>query len=403
MTSPALVLFDDERARGWEPFALTRPIGELRFGAWRLVERAEHAFGIECIGHVTAEHLADFQEPGARPVLDPDDLPDDRDLLFVCSRAVLDPGQVLPPPDGPTLYVIGGRPAGLGLPTGQRPDAEFLTRLEPPAGATSRVEAAGRVLEQVWDLILETPDQLGRDLLSAEDEADGLPAGVHRLGDGPLILGRNVRIEPGTLFDTREGGILLGDDVEVRTGTRLAGPAAVGDRSRLLGGSFEAISAGPYSYLRGEVAETVALGYVNKAHDGYMGHAYLGRWVNLGAFTTNSDLKNNYRPIRLWTPEGMKDTGAIKLGCLLGDHAKTGIGTLLSTGTVVGAGANIYGTAMPPRYVPPFSWGEGDRLGEYRLAEFLDTASTVMARRGVELDERGRRYLERCWRRGRGG
>jgi hypothetical protein len=123
----------------------------------------------------------------------------------------------------------------------------------------------------------------------------------------------------------------------------------------------------------------------------------------LGALTTNSDLKNNYRPVRVWTPAGVLDSGSLKIGCFLGDHVKTGIGLLLGTGTVVGAGSNLYGSAMPPRYVEPFSWGEGADLGEYRLAEFLDTAERSMARRGVELGERGRRYLESCWRKGRGG
>lgn len=403
MPAPALVLFDDEQARLWEPFALTRPSGELRFGAWRLVERAERAFGLPCIGHLTAEHLTEFVEPGARPVLRPQDLPHDRDLVFLCSRAAIEPDERLARPTDRVVYTVGGQPAGLALPAGQRPGEEFLMRLQPPNYAADRIDARGRILEWVWDLVVETPDQLARDLAAAGAKTvASLPAAVNRLGDEALILGHDVRIEPGVLFDTRDAPIMLGDRVEVRAGTRLAGPAAIGEHSRLLGGSFEALSAGPYSYLHGEIGETVTLGHVNKAHDGYLGHAYLGRWVNLGALTTNSDLKNNYRSVKMWTPLGVRDTGALKLGCLLGDHAKTGIGLLLSTGTVVGAGANIYGSVMPPQFVPPFSWGEGDRLGEYRLAEFLETAKTVMARRGVELDERGRRYLESCWRRGRG-
>ena len=145
------------------------------------------------------------------------------------------------------------------------------------------------------------------------------------------------------------------------------------------------------------------LGHTNKAHDGFLGHAYLGKWVNLGAMTTNSDLKNNYRPVRVWTPSGVTDTGHNKVGCFLGDHVKTGIGMLLNTGTVVGAGANLYGSVMPPSYVEPFSWGQGDDLTEYRLAEFVDTARAAMARRGVDLDERGQQFLEACWRKGRGG
>ncbi|HEX8246434.1 MAG TPA: hypothetical protein VF541_23215, partial [Longimicrobium sp.] len=143
--------------------------------------------------------------------------------------------------------------------------------------------------------------------------------------------------------------------------------------------------------------------YVNKAHDGHIGHAYLGAWVNLGAFTTNSDLKNNYSTVRLWTPDGETDTGEIKMGCLLGDHVKTGIGLLLNTGTVVGAGSNLYGAAMPPKYVAPFSWGTGEELTAYRVDKFLEVAERAMGRRSVELTPGMRAQLERAWQRARGG
>jgi hypothetical protein len=145
--------------------------------------------------------------------------------------------------------------------------------------------------------------------------------------------------------------------------------------------------------VRGEVADSVFVGYSNKAHDGHMGHALLGRWVNLGAGTINSDLKNTYSSVRLRLPDGEVDTGLMKCGSFLGDHVKTGIGTLLTTGAVIGAATNVFGGRMPPQYVPPFSWGEGDRLGEYRVDEFLATAEIAMRRRGVELTEGMRHVL----------
>jgi UDP-N-acetylglucosamine diphosphorylase/glucosamine-1-phosphate N-acetyltransferase len=398
----SLVIFDDGAARAWEPFVLTRPAGELIFGALKLVDRAELLLGLECIGHLASEHLIDYGEPGARPVLRFDDLPRDRDLVFWSSRAVAHLGQSLPPATKPAVYRIDGQPAGLFLPAGQLPDPADLEDLASVSLPSDAIAVRGRLLEWVWDLMLGTPDQLALDLSTVEP-ATAMPDGVYAVGGGTLSLGDNVKIEPGVVFDTSDGPIRVDDDVEIRAFTRLQGPAYVGPHSRLLGGSFERISTGPFSYLRGEVADTVVLGYSNKAHDGHLGHGYLGRWVNLGALTTNSDLKNNYGPVRVWTPAGVRDSGQSKVGCFLGDHVKTGIGMQLGTGTVVGAGANLYGTAMPPSYVPPFSWGAGGDLGEYRLPEFLATAGTVMARRGVDLDERGRRYLESCWRKGRGG
>ena len=399
---PALVLFDDRTARDWAPFALTRPAGELLFGALRLVERVERVFGLPCLGHLTAAHLADFVEPDARPVLDPAALPDDRDLILWCARAIPASATAARRASAGALYRVGGRVAGLRLPAGERPGTAFLDDLAAPEPGET-IEIEGRWLDRVWELMLQSPEQAARDLETPGGTSpDALPDGVYARGDHPLFLAEDVALEPPVLFDLRSGPIRLEAGVEVRSGTRLAGPARVGPRSRLLGGSFDAIVTGPFSYLRGEVHHSVVLGYCNKSHDGYLGHAYLGRWVNLGALTTNSDLKNNYHPVRLWTPSGVRDTGELKVGCFLGDHVKTGIGLMINTGTVVGAGSNLYGTVMPPKYVPPFSWGEGESLGPHLLEAFLDSAGRAMSRRGIELDERGRRHLERCWGVGRG-
>lgn len=145
--------------------------------------------------------------------------------------------------------------------------------------------------------------------------------------------------------------------------------------------------------VRGEISESIVIGNANKAHDGFVGHSVLGRWVNLGAGTTTSNLKNTYGPVSLATPEGMRDTGALKLGTFFGDHVKTGIGLCLTTGSVIGAGSNVYGAAMPPKSVPPFSWGEGSALTSYALDRFLVAAERAMGRRGVQLGAAARRQL----------
>ncbi|MEJ2206961.1 MAG: hypothetical protein P8170_22980, partial [Gemmatimonadota bacterium] len=153
----------------------------------------------------------------------------------------------------------------------------------------------------------------------------------------------------------------------------------------------------PVCKVRGELTDSVLLGFVNKAHDGHLGHAMLGCWVNLGAGTSNSDLKNNYSPVRVWTLDGERDTGMVKVGCFIGDHVKTGIGTMLNTGTVVGAASNIFGAQMPPPVVPPFSWGSGTDLRDYRFESFMETAERSMARRARKLTPGTRRILTRAW------
>ncbi|HEX2189110.1 MAG TPA: putative sugar nucleotidyl transferase [Longimicrobiaceae bacterium] len=407
MADLTLVLFDDEAARGWEPFALTRPAGELLFGTMRLRERAERVFGVRCAAHLAAEHLAGFEEAGAPPVRGTGDAPADGARLFLSSRAVPAWGAAERLPAGPSeaaTLTIGGETVGWLLPAGvAAPGPEALLRPGEGNVPAAPIDLPGRVLRHVWELMSATPEQIGVDVaaLYPSPAPPELPAGVHLQGGHPLVLGEGARIEPGVVVDTSEGPVWLDEGATVRAFTRLAGPAYVGRGSTVLGGAVEACAIGPVCRIRGEFAESVALAYANKQHDGHIGHAYLGAWVNLGAETTNSDLKNNYGTVRLWTPDGETDTGEIKMGCFLGDHVKTGIGLLLNTGTVIGAGSNLYGAAMPPRYVPPFSWGTGDELTAYRLDKFLEVAERAMSRRKVALPEGMRAQLGRAWERGR--
>lgn len=267
-----------------------------------------------------------------------------------------------------------------------------------PLEGSAEISLEGRLLEAPWELMQENAEQLRQDIPTffrgyAEERMEG----CHVLGNGFLSVGKDVTVEPGSVFDLSGGPIRLSDGVTVRAHTRLAGPAYVGPGSTLLGGVLSKISVGPVCKLRGEVECSLVLGYSNKAHDGFLGHAYLGRWVNLGAFTTNSDLKNNYGSVRVGSPGGPVDTGLMKVGCFLGDHVKTGIGTLLNTGTVVGAGSNLFGGAMPPTWVPPFSWGMGADLVEFRLEKCLEVAARAMGRRGVELTPGMEDLIRRAW------
>ena len=403
MSELSLILFDDNLARQWEPFALTRPVGELFFGTMTLRARAETVFGATCIGHLTADHLAGFSEEGAPPVLEKVSPGQSGRVLYLSSRFVpswslresvsgLIPGALL----DTSGAVVGWVDDGATAP----PPELFADGVTQTAGG-SAVE--GVLLQNVWELIPLNPEQIGRDVeaLFPAPPAPSLPAGVYHQGDHPVILHPTAIVEPGTLLDTSHGPIWLDKGATVRSLTRLAGPAYIGVDSTVLGGPVEAVSVGPTCRVRGELAESICVGYVNKQHDGHIGHAYLGRWVNLGAETTNSDLKNNYGTIRLWTPQGTVDTGEVKMGSLVGDHVKTGIGLLLNTGTVIGAGSNLYGAAMPPTYVPPFSWGTGDQLVEYRLDKFLEVAERAMSRRKVTLPASAREQLGRAWERGR--
>jgi UDP-N-acetylglucosamine diphosphorylase/glucosamine-1-phosphate N-acetyltransferase len=135
----------------------------------------------------------------------------------------------------------------------------------------------------------------------------------------------------------------------------------------------------------GEVEESVIHSYSNKQHDGFLGHAYLGMWVNLGADTNNSDLKNNYGNVKVVINGRLVDSGSMFVGLTMGDHSKSGINTMFNTGTVVGVSSNVFGAGFPPKFVPSFSWGGSDGQETYELEKSLAVARRVMARRKVTL------------------
>lgn len=390
--SVRLVLFDDARARDWSPLADCRPVGELLFGCATLRERAEQALGLRCEAYV-AEGLEELDEPDLPPVRAPGALDASACRLFLSTRCVLR-GPLPPLPEGPARLVVDDRTVGWLVPAGASP---------PPLDEPGRAEGGGpplvlegTVLEHPWDLVRANPDAVREDV-AALFEATPPPPGVHVIGEGTLSLAPDAVIEPGVTLDLRDGPVRIGPGARIEGPARLVGPLFVGAGTLVFGGHLAASSIGPVCKVRGEVADSVLVGWANKAHDGYLGHALVGRWVNLGALTTNSDLKNNYGSVSVRTARGRVDTGLAKVGCFLGDHVKTGIGTLINTGTVIGTGSNVFGGAMPPTFVPAFSWGSGQDLVDYRLDRFFEVAERAMARRGAALGPGARAILERLW------
>ncbi len=384
-------LYDDALARTFEPFALTRPFGEMRVGVALIRERWERALGGAAAGSLAAAHLRDFEEPGApfAASIVP------AGAVVANSRCVVPMGWSASDAD---VWTCDGQIAALRLAT-PLDGAELgdgVVALESLRAAGTRVtDIPGRWITAVWELITQLLAQLRDDIGALGRQlVCELPEGAIVIGErGDVYVERGAVVEPQVVFDVTNGPVFVRAGASVRAFTRLIGPCAVLQGASVLADRVHGCSIGEHSIIRGEISESVILGHANKAHEGFVGHSYLGRWVNLGAGTITSNLKNSYGTVQLWTPAGGRDTGTSKFGSLLGDHVKTGIGTRLTTGSVIGAGSNIFGSEMPPKYVPPFSWGEGAKMEEYRLAKFLEVTTRAMSRRSIALGERGRRQL----------
>ncbi len=204
-------------------------------------------------------------------------------------------------------------------------------------------------------------------------------------------MGRGAKIHPMVVLDAEHGPIYIDEDAEIQPFSRIEGPCYIGRNSILLGAKCrEGNSIGPCCRIGGEVEESIIQGYSNKYHDGFLGHAYVGQWVNLGALTTNSDLKNDYSEVKI-TLDGRTQlsTGSTKVGALIGDHAKTSIGTLLNTGTCVGAmSVLVAGGRLLPKFIPSFTWYLNDAITHGMGKESLyATACTAMGRRKCSWTE----------------
>lgn len=197
-------------------------------------------------------------------------------------------------------------------------------------------------------------------------------------------------VYPTAVIDCSEGPVVIDDDATIRPGAKILGPAYIGIRSTVLDNAVirPHTAIGPVCKVNGEISGTIFQGFANKAHDGFLGDSYIGEWVNLGAATTNSNLLNTYSHINATDNTGKRArTGLTFLGAILGDHTKTAIGTRLMTATTTHTGAMIAASTPPPQHTPPFAWITDDAPNAertYRIDKFIETARTVMARRGLE-------------------
>jgi UDP-N-acetylglucosamine diphosphorylase/glucosamine-1-phosphate N-acetyltransferase len=388
----AVYLYDDRTARGFEPFALTRPAGELRAGALLVRERWSRALHVPVAGHLTSEHLTGFEEPDAARVMDEEKVP----VGAWIANARFAPALVAAP-EGDLLVSDGDVVAvrlGTHLNGGDLRDGTVTLASLARRPAADAPTIGGWWMHEVWDYIRHLVPMLEHDIpILGERLSREIPAGSHQVGEHPVFIESGAVVEPGVCFDTAAGPILVRTGAHVLSFTRLVGPLYVGTGSTVTTDRIAASSIGDVCKVHGELSNTIFTGHANKGHDGFVGHSILGRWVNLGAGTITSNLKNTYGTVQLWTPTGVRETGLQFLGTLFGDHAKTGIGLRLTTGSVLGAGANVFGSVMPPKAVAPFAWGETGAFKDYRADKFVEVAERMMARRHITISETGRRQL----------
>ena len=254
-------------------------------------------------------------------------------------------------------------------------------------------------IENTWDIFSKNDVAIREDfeLLTQDRRSQPIPKSVNVIAPENVFIEEGAKLEYVTL-NASSGPIYIGRDAEIMEGSVIRGPFALCDNAQVKMASkiYGATTVGPYSRVGGEVKSVVIFAYSNKGHDGFLGDSVLGEWCNIGADSNNSNLKNNYEEVRLWSyqTEGFAKTGLQFCGLMMGDHSKCGINTMFNTGTVVGVSANIFGSGFPRNFVPSFSWGGASGFTTYLTKKAFETAKLVMSRRNIVFDETEAAILE---------
>lgn len=214
-----------------------------------------------------------------------------------------------------------------------------------------------------------------------------------------VFIDKGTAIDPFVFLDATDGPIFIGKNVKIMSFVTIKGPFCIGDNSVIRSHTaiYHGTSIGKVCKIGGKIENSIIQSFSNKQHDGFLGHSYLGNWVNIGASTNNSDLKNNYGNIDVFVNGKLTHTGCQFVGLIMADHSKTAINTMFNTGTTVGVSCNIFGAGFPPKYIPSFCWGGNEWLRTYEITKCIQVAKIAMKRRDVELSEKEESLLRKIF------
>jgi len=388
-----ICVYEDHRTADLGPLTLTRPAADLLCGLTSLGEKQARHFAAGEVGYLCRPELADLlraRDPRAA-VNDPAWLRAGPTVLV--NARWLAPADTTKLPAAPFVGLCDGEVAFAVL------DARRLHAVTPAtvadcladwAQALPTGDAGGCLIRYPWELVEHNADQIARDFEATGTPSPGpLPAGFALVGPAErLFIHPSATVEPMVVADTTGGPVWVGPGAVVTAFTRLEGPCAVGAGTHLNGARIRAgTTLGPHCRIGGEVECSIVQGFSNKSHDGFLGHSYVGEWVNLAAGTATADLRFDYRPISVRVGDGIVSTGRTKVGSAIGDHARAGLGVLLDCGSTVGAFATVLPTGtLAPRAVPSFTrYGPAGFAPVEDVDAALAAADIMMRRRGRVL------------------
>ena len=376
------ILFDGPARNALLPFTFTRPVADILIGIMTIRQKWEMRLG-STTTTLTEEYLSE-----KFPMVEMDE--------NVMINASFVPNAVL-------AEMVGGLKSNQAIFKGEDVIAFYTGENQEEVNFDTYeiIEFEGECLrvEHTWDIFSKNDAAIREDfeLLTEGRKSQPIPKSVNTIAKENIFIEEGAKLEFVTL-NASTGPIYIGKNAEIMEGSVIRGPFALCEGAGVKLGAkvYGATTVGPYSKIGGEVNNSVLFCYSNKGHDGFLGNSVLGEWCNIGADSNNSNLKNNYEEVKLWSyeTEAFEKTGLQFCGLMMGDHSKCGINMMFNTGTVVGVSANIFGAGFPRNFVPSFSWGGAAGFTIYMTKKAFETARLVMSRRGVDFDEKEAAILQ---------
>ncbi len=403
----SICLFEGINYKRLLPLVYTMPEYDLRCGITTLKEKIELSYPnvplcLHCRGYLEETVKQRYPELLVNKIAG-------NSCLFINGRilATSNFSEYIPLDGDDTLYVnndhiVAARVSGLKLDMIKKSLFDLFTLSD--FSDLKKVEIDINLISYPWDLIKFNRDALIDDFKWLTKDKTSfhngtIYDGVFLLNKEDIYIDTGTVIKPGAVLDAEKGPIYIDKDVLVFPNTYIHGPCYIGKKTQVKAGAkiYENTSIGEVCKVGGDIEGSIIHSYSNKQHDGFLGHSYLGMWVNMGADTNISDLKNNYGNVKVAINDEPVDSKMQFMGLIMGDHSKTAINTMFNTGTVVGVSSNIFGNGFPAKYIPSFTWGGSEALTTYEIEKSMESAERAMERRQKNLSEADVRLLKKVF------
>lgn len=401
-----ICIFEDNKYSDLAPLILSRPVYDLLSGTFTLKEKILNSFknnnySLHCRKYL--QKLNERNNPGIKINHFPHE-----SCLFINGRVIADSNlkSLLDTSDNKKkIFTNNNQLVAVYFPEKEIDSVEKLQDdlfdLNSFDGFEKQ-EVNIPLVSYIWELIKINGDEIKKDFglrhsshlkLNFLSEA---PANIHLVNEEQIFIEENVTLKPGTVLDASEGPIYIEKNTVIHSNVVIEGPCFIGESSIVKSRTSisNGTTIGKVCKVGGEIEQSVIMPYSNKQHNGFLGTSYLGSWINIGAGTNNSTLKNNYGKIKVNLNGKEIDTGLQFLGLVMGDHAKCAINSMFNTGTIIGFSSNLFVAGFPDRYIPSFSWCSTDSIQVYDFKKSIETARMVTARRKVNFSNEDEKLFE---------